>query len=189
MECHQDKFLSTFIMSKANKYPCGKLVFCHSCSEIEVVDIYSLCMVNLSWFSRAGPIVRALDLGADVVITGRCVDSALVLGPLMHQVKNNLFFFVILVINHSRAPPPPTPQKKVFFETGHSVWCTYFSYFLQVHYKYMKATIYTEHEQKHSKGYYIIHFIHDLINIPTDVHMHAHTHTHTHSFLKACIHM
>ncbi|MCK9542342.1 MAG: DUF1446 domain-containing protein [Novosphingobium sp.] len=33
----------------------------------------------------AGPIARALAMGADVVITGRCVDSALTLGILMHE--------------------------------------------------------------------------------------------------------
>ncbi|MEQ2229570.1 hypothetical protein ILYODFUR_020264, partial [Ilyodon furcidens] len=32
----------------------------------------------------AEPIRRCLDLGADIVVTGRCVDSAVALGPLMH---------------------------------------------------------------------------------------------------------
>lgn len=33
----------------------------------------------------AGPIARALAMGADVVLTGRTVDSALALGPLIHE--------------------------------------------------------------------------------------------------------
>lgn len=32
-------------------------------------------------------IAKALEMGADVVITGRCVDSALVLGPLIYEYK------------------------------------------------------------------------------------------------------
>lgn len=39
------------------------------------------------FLNRALPIVRALELGADVVVTGRCTDSALALGPLMYEVK------------------------------------------------------------------------------------------------------
>lgn len=36
---------------------------------------------------RGFPIAEALSLGADVVVTGRCVDSALTLGPLIHKVR------------------------------------------------------------------------------------------------------
>ncbi|XP_014668785.1 PREDICTED: uncharacterized protein LOC106810034 [Priapulus caudatus] len=42
---------------------------------------------SMNAYIGAGPIARALDLGADVVVTGRCVDSALALGPLLHTFK------------------------------------------------------------------------------------------------------
>ena len=44
-------------------------------------------MTSMTAYLGAGAIARALDMGADVVVTGRCTDSALVLGPLMHEFK------------------------------------------------------------------------------------------------------
>lgn len=42
-------------------------------------------LLNANCYLGAPPIARALAEGADVVITGRTVDSALALGPLMHE--------------------------------------------------------------------------------------------------------
>ncbi|XP_068961690.1 uncharacterized protein [Petaurus breviceps papuanus] len=51
---------------------------------------------SMNVYLGARPISRALDLGADIVLTGRCVDSAIVLGPLIHSFGWNRNDFDLL---------------------------------------------------------------------------------------------
>lgn len=44
----------------------------------------------------AGPVAAALDLGAEIVVTGRVVDSALTIGPLLHEFGWDLDDYEIL---------------------------------------------------------------------------------------------
>ncbi|KAM3591161.1 uncharacterized protein V6R79_023716 [Siganus canaliculatus] len=62
-----------------------------SLAEVKMADgsLQQLpCTVHsINTYLGAQPIRRCLDLGADIVVTGRCVDSAVALGPLMHTFR------------------------------------------------------------------------------------------------------
>src|SRR5579885_3397734 len=55
------------------------------CREIDGGAAMPPTLVSMNAYLGAIPIARALDARAEIVITGRCVDSTVMLGPLMHQ--------------------------------------------------------------------------------------------------------
>jgi hypothetical protein len=56
-------------------------------SDVEPLPNDKVKVLSLNTYLGAFPIAHALDNGAQVVVTGRIVDSALVLGPLIHAFK------------------------------------------------------------------------------------------------------
>lgn len=56
-----------------------------SIREMFTGDPFPAKPMSINAYLGAFPIAAALEAGADVVLTGRCVDSALVAGPLIHE--------------------------------------------------------------------------------------------------------
>ena len=54
-------------------------------TEMFSADPFPAQPISMNAYLGATPIARALGMGAQVVITGRCNDAAMVLGPLMHE--------------------------------------------------------------------------------------------------------
>ena len=55
------------------------------CTELDTGKPMPPTLVSMNAYLGAIPVARALAAGAEIVITGRCVDSAVTLGPLMHE--------------------------------------------------------------------------------------------------------
>ncbi|KAM6269828.1 uncharacterized protein LJ264_004250 isoform 2-T2 [Porphyrio hochstetteri] len=65
-------------------------------TDLESGEPFPASVHSMNVYLGARPISRALDLGADIVVTGRCVDSGIVLGPLIHSFGWNRDEFDLL---------------------------------------------------------------------------------------------
>ncbi|XP_078090224.1 uncharacterized protein LOC144507181 [Mustelus asterias] len=54
-------------------------------TDMESGNPFPASVQSMNAYLGARPISRALDLGADIVVTGRCIDSGIALGPLIHS--------------------------------------------------------------------------------------------------------
>jgi len=55
--------------------------------EIDSGELLPENLLSVNAYLGVAGIIKALELGADIIITGRCVDSAVVLAPLMHEFQ------------------------------------------------------------------------------------------------------
>ena len=55
--------------------------------EIDSGDLLRKNILSVNAYLGVAGILKALELGADIIITGRCVDSAVVLAPLMYEFQ------------------------------------------------------------------------------------------------------
>ncbi len=60
-------------------------------SKLDIAEMFSGgafpeadCLQSINAYLGAFPVAQALDMGADIVVTGRCVDSAVTLGACIH---------------------------------------------------------------------------------------------------------
>lgn len=104
----------------------------HLLSRTEVREMFTGAslpenVVSANAYLGAFPIATALGEGADIVVTGRCADSALALGPLIHEFgwKNDQFDLLSagsLVGHILECGPQVTGAFETDWKDSHETW-------------------------------------------------------------------